>query len=128
MAELIQAYAGEDAPIYHFAESEVLPYERLTVEAGTVHERLAALGALHGFIQDDSTRSPIIVTSVTGLMQKTISPELLRSTTHILKADDKISIDETLLKWLGMGYNMGVLVEQPGSAARRGDIVIGCRV
>ena len=123
MAELIQAYAGEDAPIYHFAESEVLPYERLTVEAGTVHERLAALGALHGFIQDDSTRSPIIVTSVTGLMQKTISPELLRSTTHILKADDKISIDETLLKWLGMGYNMGVLVEQPGSAARRGDIV-----
>ncbi|MDA0797118.1 MAG: transcription-repair coupling factor [Chloroflexi bacterium] len=123
MAELIQAYAGDDAPIFHFAESEVLPYERLSVEAGTVHERLAALGALHGYIDDDAAQPPIIVTSVTGLMQKTISPELMRSTTHVFRADDKISIDETLLKWVGMGYTVGALVEEPGSAARRGDIV-----
>jgi transcription-repair coupling factor (superfamily II helicase) len=123
MVELIQAYAGDDSPIYHFAESEVLPYERLTVEAGTVHERLAALGALHGFIRGDTTQAPIIVASITGLMQKTISPELLRSTTHILRADDKVSIDEMLLKWVGMGYNVGALVEEPGSAARRGDII-----
>jgi len=123
MAELIQAYAGDDAPIYHFAESEVLPYERLSVEVGTVHERLAALGALHGYIDGDATQPPIIVTSVTGLMQKTISPDLLRSTTHMFRAEDKISIDETLQKWVGMGYTVGALVEEPGSAARRGDIV-----
>jgi transcription-repair coupling factor (superfamily II helicase) len=123
MAELIQAYAGDDAPIYHFAESEVLPYERLSVEVGTVHERLAALGALHGYIDGDATQPPIIVTSVTGLMQKTISPDLLRSTTHMFRAEDKISIDETLQKWVGMGYTVGALVEEPGSAARRGDIM-----
>ena len=123
MVQLIQAYAGDDAPIYHFAESEVLPYERLSIEAGTVHERLAALGALHGFIDDDAAQPPIIVTSVTGLMQKTISPDLMRSTTHILRADDKISIDETLHRWVAMGYTVGALVEEPGTAARRGDIV-----
>jgi transcription-repair coupling factor (superfamily II helicase) len=123
MTELIQAYAGDDVPIYHFAESEVLPYERLSIEAGTVHERLAALGALHGFVDEAAPQPPIIVTSVTGLMQKTISPDLLRSTAHLLRADDKVSIDELLLKWVGMGYNVGALVEEPGSAARRGDIV-----
>ena len=123
MTELIQAYAGEGASIYHFAESEVLPYERLSVEAGTVHERLAALGALHGFVDDNVTQPPIIVTSVTGLMQKTISPELMQLLAHTLKADDKVSIDELLQKWVGMGYVVGALVEEPGSAARRGDIV-----
>lgn len=123
MAELIRAYAGDDAPIYHFAESEVLPYERLSIEAGTVHERLAALGALHGFTDDEAAIPPIIVASVMGLMQKTISPELMRSTTHFFRADNKISIDETLQKWVGMGYTMGALVEEPGSAARRGDII-----
>ena len=123
MTEHLQAYAGDEAPIYHFAESEVLPYERLSVEAGTVHERLSALGALHGFVDDDAAQPPIIVTSVTGLMQKTISPELMRSTVHLLRADDKLSIDETLQRWVGMGYTVEALVEEPGSVARRGDIV-----
>lgn len=123
MVELVQAYAGDDAPIYHFAESEVLPYERLSVEAGTVHERLAALGALHGFVDDDSAQPPIIITSVTGLMQKTISADLLQATAHTFRVDDKLSIDETMQTWVGMGYNVGALVEEPGSAARRGDIV-----
>ena len=121
--ELVQAYAGDDAPVYHFAESEILPYERLSVEAGTVHERMAALGALHGFTDRSTGRSPIIITSVSGVMQKTISPELMRSTAHTIKPDQKMSIDETLQQWVGMGYRVGPLVEEPGTAARRGDII-----
>jgi transcription-repair coupling factor (superfamily II helicase) len=123
LVELVQAYAGIDAPVYHFAESELLPYERLSIEAGTVHERMAALGALHGFTEQNDGRSPIIITSVSGVMQKTISPDLLRSTAHTIRPDQKISIDETLQQWVSMGYKVGPLVDEPGGAARRGDIV-----
>ena len=123
LVELIQSYAGDDAPVHHFAESEVLPYERLSIEAGTVHERLAALGALHGFVGDDASHPPVIVTSVTGLMQKTISPDLFRSNTSTVKRDDKLSVDQTLEQWARMGYRVGPLVEEPGTAARRGDIL-----
>jgi len=117
----LKAYCGDDAPIYHFAESELLPYERLSVESGTVQERIAALGAIHGLLADD--RTPIIVTSVTGLMQKTISPALFKSTVHTIHRDDKIAVDETMERWARIGYHVGSLVEEPGSAARRGGIV-----
>jgi transcription-repair coupling factor (superfamily II helicase) len=125
----LQAYCGDDAPIHHFAESEVLPYERLSVEIGTVHERLAALGALLGYGTDGHTPDaagrvpPIIVTSVTGLMQKTLSPEVLRDTVQVIRRDDRLSVEATFERWARMGYHIGPLVEEPGSAARRGDIV-----
>jgi len=123
LVEMIQSYAGNGTPVHHFAESEVLPYERLSIEAGTVHERLAALGALHGLVGEDAAYPPVVITSVTGLMQKTISPELFRSTVGTIHRDDKLLVDQTFEQWARMGYRIGPLVEEPGTAARRGDII-----
>ncbi|MEE8518188.1 MAG: DEAD/DEAH box helicase, partial [Dehalococcoidia bacterium] len=120
MVDQLRAYVGEEAPVLHFAESEVLPYERLSVEMGTVHERLSALGALHAF---NAARPPLIVTSVTALMQKTLGPEVFSSLTHTIRRDQKLSVDATLLQWARMGYQIGQLVEEPGTAARRGGIL-----
>jgi transcription-repair coupling factor (superfamily II helicase) len=129
MVEQLMAYAGEDAAVLHFAESEVLPYERLSVEAGTVHERLSALGALHAFHAPPSNphhprpSPPLIVTSVTALMQKTLGPEIISTLTHTIRRDEKLSIDATMLGWAKMGYHVSQLVEEPGTAARRGGIL-----
>ncbi len=132
MVDQLQAYCGEAAPIYHFAESEVLPYERLSIEAGTVHERLAALGSLHAAKERGGTRTdagtslpavPLVVTSITGLMQKTLSPDLFAKLVHDIRPGQKVAVESLLQQWTKMGYRIGQVVEEPGSAARRGGIV-----
>ena len=129
----LEAYCGDDAPIYQFAESELLPYERLSVETGTVHERIASLGALHGLIGGRAASdrapngagnpAPLIVASVTGLMQKTLPPDLLRRQTQTIRPDQKLSVEATLQQWARMAYRIGAVVDEPGTAARRGGIV-----
>ena len=132
MVEQLEGYCGPDAPIYHFAESEVLPYERLSVEAGTVHERLSALGALHGLASkpvpdgDDGAAAPqppLIVASITGLMQKTIAPALFRELVHTVRSGERFAVEASLEQWARMGYRTVPLVEGPGTAARRGGVI-----
>ena len=70
LVEQLGAYCSEETPLLHFAEAEVLPYERLSVEAGTVQERMRALGALRG----SSGSPPLIVVVRYGLCYRRRSP------------------------------------------------------
>ena len=119
LLDQLEAYCGEDAPLLHFAEAEVLPYERLSVEAGTMHERIRALGALRGA----DGPPPLIVASVTGVLQKTLSPTVLRETAHTITRGQHLAVESVLTHWARMGYAVGPLVDHPGTAARRGGIV-----
>ena len=126
MIEQLEGYLGPDAPVYHFAESEVLPYERLSVEAGTVHERLRALGALHGVLSSSRggpPAPPLIVVSVTGLMQKTLDPALFRDLVHTIRSGERFAVEPALERWARMGYRTVPVVEGPGTAARRGGVI-----
>ncbi len=119
LLDQLEEYCGEDAPLLHFAEAEVLPYERLSVEAGTMQERIRALGALQG----TAGRPPLIVASVTGVLQKTLSPALMRETAHTIAPGQRLAVESVLTHWARMGYTVGPLVDHPGTAARRGGIV-----
>ncbi len=119
LLDQLEAYCGEDAPLLHFAEAEVLPYERLSVEAGTVHERIRALGALHR----TSDAPALIVASVTGLLQKTLPPAVLRDAMHTLTRGQRLAVEPMLTRWARMGYAVGSMVDHPGTVARRGGIV-----
>ena len=115
----LETYCGEDVPLLHFAEAEVLPYERLSVEAGTVHERIRALGALHGTVD----APPLIVASVTGILQKTLPPAVLREAAHTITRRQRLAVEPMLTHWARMGYAVGSMVDHPGTVARRGGIV-----
>ena len=119
LVEQLEAYCDDETPLLHFAEAEVLPYERLSVEAGTVQERMRALGALRG----SSAAPPLIVASVTGLLQKTISPDGLRESTRTIARGESMAVEASLQHWTQIGYRVGPLVDHPGTAARRGGIV-----
>ena len=119
LVEQLEAYCDDETPLLHFAEAEVLPYERLSVEAGTVQERMRALGALRG----SSGSPPLIVASVTGLLQKTISPDGLRESTRTIARGESMAVEASLQHWTQIGYRVGPLVDHPGTAARRGGIV-----
>ena len=115
----MEAYCEPDAPLLHFAEAEILPYERLSVEAGTARERIRALWALGG----GEGAAPIVVASVTGLLQKTMSPQALREGAWTVRRGDRVAIEPMLAHWARMGYAVGPMVDHPGTAARRGGII-----
>ncbi|MDE2885390.1 MAG: transcription-repair coupling factor [Chloroflexota bacterium] len=115
----LEAYCGEGAPLLHFAEAEVLPYERLSVEAGTMHERIRALGAL----RENEGPPPLIIASVTGVLQKTLPPAVLQQTAHAIVRGQRLAVESVLTQWARMGYTTSPLVDHPGTAARRGGIV-----
>lgn len=115
----LEAYCDADTPALRFAEAEILPYERLSVESGTAHERVRALWALGG----GAGAPPIVVASVTGALQKTLSPQALREGTRTVHRGDRIAVEALLTHWARMGYAVGPMVDHPGTAARRGGIV-----
>ena len=119
LLDQLETYCGEDVPLLHFAEAEVLPYERLSVEAGTVHERIRALGALHS----TADAPPLIVASVTGILQKTLPPAVLRDAAHTITRRQRLAVEPMLTHWARMGYAVGSMVDHPGTVARRGGIV-----
>ena len=54
------SWMGEDAPVHLLPEPEVLPFERLAVDANTGNQRLAALAALASAGQVDCSDSSVL--------------------------------------------------------------------
>ncbi len=119
--EALLAYWGPDAPIHHFSELEALPFERLTPDATTVHERLRALVALSGIYQ--APEPALVITSASGIALKTLSPELLVRECHTLRKGDHLSMEALVARWSALGYRMERAAEVPGSMSRRGGIL-----
>ncbi len=120
LIERIEAYCGDDAPIYHFAESEVSPYERLALDTATLHSRIAALGSLR---PAHAAQPPLVVASAMALMQRTLGAEALDAQRERLVVGQRLALDATLERWARMGYAHVPAVEAPGQMARRGGIV-----
>ena len=120
LIERIEAYCGDDAPIHHFAESEVSPYERLALDTATLHPRIAALGSLH---PAPAAQPPLVVASAMALMQRTLGAEALDAQRERLGVGQRLALDATLERWARMGYAHVPAVEAPGQMARRGGIV-----
>ena len=91
-------YWGEKAPIHHFVELEALPFERLTVDTVTTHQRLRALAALAGFYPHE--RPPLVVASASGLAVKTLRPEMfqVKESYTVLRRGDKVSLAPLLAR------------------------------
>ena len=125
-------YLGEDQPIYHLPEPEVLPFERLAVDANTSNQRLTALAALAAagnFGGPPVETQPLVVCSVGSALLYTLPPELMAGVfpasgeLSVWKKGDRIRISDVLGHWLDMGYRNAPVVEAPGSFSHRGGIL-----
>ena len=146
------SWLGDDAPVHLLPEPEVLPFERLAVDANTGNQRLAALSALarHSWERDDamaqkrndcdssdSGRGPVVVASIGSALLSTAPPELMAgrlpascpSTSSgwadacVWRVGDRVRIDEALSQWLQLGYRHEPVVESPGAFSHRGGIL-----
>ena len=124
-------YLGDDAPVHLLPEPEVLPFERLAVDARTGNQRLAALAALAGYDAADADgQIPLVVTSLASSLRLTLPPELAigrhpsATEAHALTKGQRIgSIDGLLSAWVELGYQREPQVEVPGTFSLRGGIL-----
>ena len=122
MHDRLLTYFGEDAAIYSFAELEALPFERLTADTATMHQRLGALAALAGMYP--GAPPPLVVTSAVGVALKTLAPQRFHQGQghHVLRRGEQVPMEGLLERWSALGYRMERTTEVPGTMSRRGGI------
>lgn len=91
-------------------------------------QRLHVLSWLYGYstqstLQSKSIRAPIVVTTLTALLQSVPSPKSLEADKQLLTAGSRIDLDK-LREWLiKAGYHATSSVQLPGEFAVRGGIL-----
>ncbi len=133
-------YLGEDEPVHLLPEPEVLPYERLAVDANTSNQRLAALAALacaHAPSGRADNPSPLVVASVSAVLRRTLPMNVVagrdagenareeagENTGNTWRTGQRVRLDEVLPRWVELGYHSEPVVEHPGTFSLRGGIL-----
>ena len=102
---------------------ETLPHEAKLPHSDVISERLETLVALARNGIADPRPVPLVVTSVTALLQLTFSPQELRRRTRGLARGDRLEPLD-LVEWLEeQGYEPEAQVTQKGELALRGGIL-----
>jgi transcription-repair coupling factor (superfamily II helicase) len=112
-----------DASLLFHPAWETLPHESRLPHADVISERLETLVALSHHASHAESHAPLVVTSVTALLQRTFRAEEIRQRTRTLKKGDRIDPLD-LVEWLeDQGYEPEVQVNHKGEIALRGGIV-----
>ncbi len=150
--DYLLSWLGDDAPVHLLPEPEVLPFERLAVDANTGNQRLAALAALaqalcgsreHNREGECLSVHPVVVASIGSALLYTAPPELMMgrlpcdhlSTSSgretgsawadacVWRVGDRVRVDDVLSQWLQLGYRHEPVVESAGVFSHRGGIL-----
>ncbi|MBM3846480.1 MAG: transcription-repair coupling factor, partial [Verrucomicrobia bacterium] len=108
-------------PLLFYPAWDILPHESKLPHADVLSERLETLLALTNLKTSDW--APVITTHVTALMQRTFSPEDIRSRSRILRKGDHVDPLD-LVEWLEeQGYEPEAQINHKGELALRGGIL-----
>ncbi|MGH7989542.1 MAG: transcription-repair coupling factor, partial [Limisphaerales bacterium] len=106
-----------------FPAWETSPHENKLPHADVISDRLQTLVALSEKSAIGNRQSAIIVTNVVALLQKTFSPDDLKTRTRKLERGDKIAPLDLIEFLEEQGYEPEAQVSQKGEIALRGGIV-----
>ena len=127
-------YLGDGEQVYLLPEPEVLPFERLSVDANTGNQRLAALAALASSSAHrggEAPPHPLIVASVGAALIKTLPLEVMagpgsgggQSALWRAGVGERVKLNQLLAHWVDLGYRNEPVVEAPGCFSHRGGII-----
>jgi len=118
-----QAEGTETSRPLFYPAWESLPHEAKLPHADVISERLETLLALNCHHSQSRPKPPLLVTSVSALLQRTFQPAHIRERTRTYKKGDHIDPLD-LIEWLeDLGYEPEVQVNHKGEIALRGGIV-----
>lgn len=114
---------ASDPRLLFYPAWEILPHEGKLPHADTISDRLETLVALANSQSSAIRRSPLVVTNIVALLQRTFPPGELQKQTHVLNRGEKIEPFD-LIEWLEeRGYEPEAQVTQKGEIALRGGIL-----
>jgi transcription-repair coupling factor (superfamily II helicase) len=102
---------------------ETLPQDGKLPHSDIISERLQTLVALAAWRAAPGEKTPLVVTSVAALMQKTFAPAALQRRTRRLRRGDKMSPLDLVEFLEEQGYEPEAQVSQKGELSLRGGIV-----
>ena len=120
LLDQLSLYLGDDDSVLPLPEPDVLPFERMTVDASTNNRRLAALNAL---AHPSTDGPPVVVASMAAALRKTLPPSTFKGSGVALQVGQRVRLGELADSWVNMGYRREHSVEIPGSFSIRGGIV-----
>ncbi|MBE0479466.1 MAG: transcription-repair coupling factor [Dehalococcoidia bacterium] len=116
--EEVPVWLGDRAPVYLFPEPDALPYEQLSSDCHTVHERVRVLA---GLCRRQDT--PFIVASAYAVARKTVAAEAVAASCQRLRVRSRVNLDRLLSAWTRLGYEAESKVDIPGTFSHRGGII-----
>ncbi|MBI3609072.1 MAG: transcription-repair coupling factor, partial [Nitrospirae bacterium] len=100
-----------------FPSTETLPYELTSPHPDLIRQRIDALSRIAG------NQSKVVVSSVSAVMQRVITPAALRESMISLNAGPSADRDGLIESLIGLGYSRTGSVEHPGEFSLRGGIL-----
>ena len=127
-------YLGDTEALHLLPEPEVLPFERLAVDAGTSNQRLASLAALASSANPESGKNgpqPLVIASTSAVLRLTLPPEAMMPGTsgtpdgnaNAWRVGQRVRLNQLLTRWVDLGYRNEPVVEVPGTFSHRGGII-----
>lgn len=122
-AELLSAdirfFSGnKDVPVIAFPPYDILPFQPVSYHSQTACKRIETL---YRMLTD--ARPPIVITTVSALLQRVIPCEVLYQYAEYVLAGEEMDREALIHKLIQGGYQESVLVEDPGDFAVRGGLI-----
>ena len=115
LADQLRAWSEWPEKVLYFQPPDPIFYDRVPWDRETIHARidvLARLAALRG--EASAGRGLVVVAPAWALMTKTLPPLAFRRATRTLRVGDVIAPSQLLTSCVRSGYEMSVVVEEPG--------------
>ncbi len=114
-------YIDDSHRLLLFPEPDTLPYERLSYDKGITNQRISTLADL--YLHPNVPNPPLIISSVSSMLQRTLSKEIFENNAHVLSTGNLIRLTNVLEEWVSIGYTHVSTVEVPGTFSHRGGII-----
>jgi transcription-repair coupling factor (superfamily II helicase) len=115
----LRFFLGSEAPVVqYFPPYDLLPYKFLTSDSETAANRIRVLYNLVNQVV-----APIIVTTIDGLMKKTLPRASLCGYAELIMSGEELDREKLIEKLEAGGYERAAIVEEPGDYCVRGGIL-----
>ena len=111
-------FVNPDLPLYQLPAWDSLPYDRVSPHSSVTSARLATLSRL-----SDGAQPGVLVTTVNGWLQKCPPPSFFERASLVLRAGQRIELDEITQFLANNGFHRTDTVREYGEFAVRGGIV-----
>ena len=123
LQEQIASWSAAPDQVLLFPEPDSLPHERMPSDPAATAARLSAMVELASLPDPALITPPVVVACARAMMELLMSPEELVRSTMRLQTRQRVRLQETLKRWVEMGYDSSPVVEGPGTFSRRGGIL-----